>query len=78
MESRAELRGASSSPWLMALFVILVTLALGLISVYVAKTVSAPASPQNQIISTEAGPTGTGTSQPVDPFEGCAPEFVPC
>jgi hypothetical protein len=60
------------------LFVVILTLALGTIAVYVAKTASAPAGTQTYTVSTEVGPIGAGSIEPVNPFDGCAPDFTPC
>jgi hypothetical protein len=60
------------------MFVVIVALGLGMIAVYVAKTASAPAGTHTYTISTEAGPTGAGSTEPVNPFAGCPPDFTPC
>jgi hypothetical protein len=75
MESRAELRGTGSSKWLELFVVVIVTLALGLIALYVAKNVSAPASVTT---STQAAPTPAASSPLFDTFDGCAQDFTPC
>ena len=62
MENRTALRGTGNSRWLIAVFVVIVTLALGMIAAYVAKGVSAPAATQNSTISTQSGPACPLTS----------------
>ena len=78
MESRAELRGEVSSIWLGALLVVIVTLVLGLIAIYVSRTVSAPATTPTHNISTEAGPAGISHDEQGNLFANCAPDFTPC
>ena len=56
MENRTALRGTGNSRWLIAVFVVILTLALGMIAAYLAKGVSAPAATQTNV-STEAGQT---------------------
>ena len=55
MENRTALRGAGNSKWIVALFVVLLTIGLGMMAAYVAKGVSAPAATHTNIVSTESG-----------------------
>ena len=57
MENRTALRGTGSSRWLVAVFVVVVTLALGMVAAYVAKGVSTPAATHTSIVSTQSGQT---------------------
>lgn len=75
MESRTALRGSRSSQWLMTLFAAIVALGLGVMAGYLVKPISGPAAIQNNT-STEAGPTGAGSSEPVD-SDGIGPYLIP-
>jgi hypothetical protein len=55
LENRTALRGAGTSKWIVALFVVLLTIGLGVMAAYVAKGVSAPAATHTNIVSTESG-----------------------
>ena len=57
MENRTALRGTGNSRWLVAVFVVVVTLALGMVAAYVAKGVSTPAATHTNIVSTQSGQT---------------------
>ena len=92
MESRATLRGAGISKWLVALLALMVTLALAVTATFVAtsfgtraihtSTVSTEAGPTCPLTNcnlrsvTEAAPADAASTEPVEIVDGAGPGLV--
>jgi hypothetical protein len=77
MENRTALRGTGSSRWLVAVLVVVVTLALGMIAAYVAKGVSTPAATHTNIVSTQAAATNEGRDEPAYSIDPSGYSLIP-